>query len=80
MGYSLAMGFVYGSFIGYLSSTQQIFQIQYGLGARFPLVFAIFALSIGTASLCNGRLVLRIGMRRLSTRSLQTLTSLSTAF
>ena len=54
VGYSLAMGFVYGSFIGYLSSTQQIFQIQYGLGARFPLVFAIFALSIGTASLCNG--------------------------
>ncbi len=80
VGYSLAMGFVYGSFIGYLSSTQQIFQIQYGLGARFPLVFAIFALSIGTASLCNGRLVLRIGMRPLSTRSLQTLTSLSTAF
>ena len=80
LGYSLAMGCVYGSFIGYLSSTQQIFQIQYQLGTRFPVVFAVFALSIGTASLYNGRLVLRLGMRPLSIRALQILAPLSTAF
>ena len=80
LGNALAMGFVFGTFIGYLSSTQQIFQIQYGLGTRFPLFFAILALSIGCAALLNGRLVLRFGMRPLSIWSLRILSTLSAVF
>ena len=80
LGNALAMGFVFGTFIGYLSSTQQIFQVQYGLGTRFPLFFAILALSIGCAALLNGRLVLRFGMRPLSIWSLRILSTLSAVF
>jgi DHA1 family bicyclomycin/chloramphenicol resistance-like MFS transporter len=63
IGYTLTAGFVSGAFLGYLNSTQQIFQEQYALGELFPIIFAIIALSIGGASLTNSRLVMRFGMR-----------------
>ena len=66
LGYTLTMGFAFGAFIGYLSSSQQIFQVQYQLQERFPLYFGFLACAIGCASLCNARLVMRFGMRRLS--------------
>ena len=65
LGYTLAAGFVFSPFLGYLSSAQQIFQIQYGLGNLFPLYFAVLAFAIGVAGFVNGRLVMRYGMRRL---------------
>ena len=65
-GYSLTMGCIFGAFVGYLSSSQQIFQVQYGLGTLFPLYFGILASVIGCASLVNARLVMRFGMRRLA--------------
>jgi len=79
-GYTLAAGLIFGAFVGYLSSAQQIFQIQYGLGELFPLYFAALALAIGGASLVNARLVMRHGMRRLSAWALGLLTGLSLAF
>ena len=66
LGYTLAAGFVFSPFLGYLSSAQPILQIQYGLGNLFPLYFAFLALAIGIAAFINGRLVMRYGMRRLS--------------
>lgn len=66
LGYTLTMGFVFGAFIGYLSSSQQMFQVQYGLGNLFPLYFGVLAAVIGCAALVNARLVMRFGMRRLS--------------
>ena len=79
-GYTVTSGLIFGAFVGYLNSAQQIFQIKYGLGALFPLYFAVLALSIGAASLLNGRLVMRHGMRRLSAWALGLLTGLSLAF
>ncbi len=79
-GYTLASGLIFGAFVGYLSSAQQIFQIQYGLGALFPLYFAALALAIGSASFVNARLVMRHGMRRLSAWALGLLAGLSLAF
>ncbi len=70
LGYTLTMGFVFGAFIGYLSCSQQIFQVQYERYEMFPLYFGILAAVIGCASLVNARLVLRFGMRRLSRLSL----------
>lgn len=55
-----------GPFVAYLSSAQQIFQDVYGTGALFPVYFGVLALAIGCASLVNGRLVLKHGMRRLA--------------
>ena len=66
LGYTLATGCVHAPFIAYLSSAQQIFQEAYGTGALFPVYFGVLALAIGGASLVNGRLVPRHGMRRLS--------------
>jgi DHA1 family bicyclomycin/chloramphenicol resistance-like MFS transporter len=70
LGYTLVSGLVSGLFIGFLSSSQQLLQIQYELGGQFPLYFAIIALSIGAASFVNARLVLRHGMVVLSAWSL----------
>ena len=62
-GYTVSTGLISGAFLGYLNSAQQIFQEHYALGERFPLFFAMIALSIGVASFLNARLVLRFGMR-----------------
>jgi DHA1 family bicyclomycin/chloramphenicol resistance-like MFS transporter len=78
MGYTISAGLVGGAFLGYLNSTQQIFQEQYGLGARFPLVFSIISLSLGLASFLNARLVLRFGMRFLVRWALILIVGLST--
>ena len=67
MGYTIASGFIFGPFLGYLSTTQQIFQTTFDKGDYFALYFAVAALSLGSASLFNARLVMRMGMRRLST-------------
>ncbi len=65
MGYTVAMGFIFGAFLGYLSASQTIFQEYYDLGTRFPFVFALLAFSIGLASFFNGTMVVRYGMRKL---------------
>lgn len=70
IGYTLITGFVTGSFMVYLSSSQQIFEIQYQLKETFPYIFAGLALSIGTAILLNGTLVVRFGMSKMITTSL----------
>ena len=71
---------IFGAFIGYLSSAQQVFQGHYGVGVLFPAYFAVLALAIGGASMVNARLVMRFGMRYLSRRALWTLSGLSVVF
>ena len=66
MGYTIASGLVFGFFIGYLSTAQQIFQTSFNQGDWFALYFGMAALSIGSASFLNARLVMMMGMRRLS--------------
>jgi DHA1 family bicyclomycin/chloramphenicol resistance-like MFS transporter len=80
LGYTVAAGLVFGSFIGYLNSAQQILQEQYALGTRFPLYFAVLAIALGCASLTNVRLVMIHGMRRLSVWSLRAVAGLSILF
>ncbi len=80
LGYTIATGLIFGAFLGYLNSAQQMFQVQYGLGRQFPLYFAMLALSLGSASFLNARLVMRYGMRSLSFHSLLAIGGLSTIF
>jgi MFS transporter, DHA1 family, multidrug resistance protein len=70
MGFTLISGFVVGSFLVYLSSAQQIFQLQYGLKNEFPYIFAGLAISLGLAIFLNATLVLRYGMEKLVTWAL----------
>ena len=80
MGYTVTAGLVFGFFLGYLNSAQQIFQEEYALGAEFPLYFAFLALSMGCASLFNARLVLHHTLQSLSRRALISISVLSAGF
>ena len=80
LGYTLAAGMIAGAFIGYLNSAQQIFQDLYNLGQRFPLYLAILALSIGSASFLNSRIVVQWGMRPLSRIAIRLLIVLSVVY
>lgn len=64
-GYTITAGLISGVFLGYLNSTQQIFQEQYSLGRLFPLYFGAISFSLGIASLINARIVILLGMRYL---------------
>jgi MFS transporter, DHA1 family, multidrug resistance protein len=66
IGYTVISGLVFGAFSGYLISSQQILQIQYKLGDRFPIYFGVLAICIGAATLTNARLVMGFGMYRLT--------------
>ena len=46
----------------YLSASEQIFRVQYGLAEEFPYIFAGLAISVGLATFLNGSLVMRFGM------------------
>ncbi len=61
----LVSGLIFGIFIGYLGSVQELFDKVYGVGERFPLFFGSLALAIGGASLFNARFVMALGMRKL---------------
>ena len=70
IGYTLISGFITGSFIVYLSASQQIFQEQYDLKESFPFIFASLAISVGLSILLNSFLVIKYGMEKLVTISL----------
>jgi bicyclomycin resistance protein len=70
MGYTAVMGLVFGIFLSYLNAAQQIFETNYKAGELFPIYFAINALSLGTASIINAKLVMKLGMRFLSLRAM----------
>ena len=70
MGYSIAMGCIFGAFLAYLSASQTIFQTIYDTKQNFPLIFALLAAAIGLASLFNGSLVMRLGMSKLCNAAL----------
>ena len=64
-GYSIVGGFTFAAFVSYLSTSQQILQEDYGLGAQFPLAFGFLALAIGLSSLANSVLVGKFSMTQI---------------
>ncbi len=66
VGYTVALGFMFGNLMSYIGSAQQIFVDTYDLGPLFPLAFGSIACFMALSSLVNSRLVLRLGMRRIS--------------
>ena len=69
-GYTVILSAILGSFIGFLSSVQQVMQVIYDVGEHFPFYFAAMALSLGCASFLNGTLVLRYGTKTLALRAM----------
>lgn len=68
--YTLISGLMTAAFMVYLSASKQIFQDQYGFVSEFAYIFAALAFSIGIATFLNGSLVLKYGMKKLSTTAL----------
>ena len=70
IAYTLISGLITGSFMVYLSTSQQIFQEQYGLKEAFPYIFAGLATASGGAILLNGLFVVKYGMKKIINVSL----------
>ena len=70
IAFTLISGFITGSFMVYLSTSQYIFEVQYDLGDDFPLIFASLAVGVGFATYLNGVFVVRVGMKRIALLSL----------
>lgn len=79
-GYTLCMGICFGSFIGYLNSSRQIFQTQFGVGDMFALYFGVLALVLGAASLMNSRIVAKFGMFHICLYSFAAIVAVSAIF
>lgn len=67
--YLICMGICFGSFIGYLNSSQQIFQDQFGVGGMFTVYFGVLALVFGVSSLVNAKFVEKLGMHTICMRA-----------
>ena len=78
--YTIAMGCSFGCFLSYLSSCQQIFQVQFGVGEMFVVFFGLQATAIGVSSFLNSRLVERLGMRAICFRAFSAVSLISLAF
>lgn len=66
IGYMLATALVWGGWLGFIYSAQQIFAEVFHASALFPPVFALCSVSMAIAALTNAKLVERFGMRRLA--------------
>lgn len=66
LGYMTASGVIFGALFAFIGASEQIFSDVFNEGDRFPLWFAIIALTLGIANFTNASLVERYGMRRLS--------------
>ncbi len=78
--YTLAGGIMFGSFVGYLSSAQQIFQVQYLSGDMFAIYFGLLALALGLASFSNSKLVHKFSMESLCRVAVSLLSVISLMF
>ncbi|MEZ5758547.1 MAG: multidrug effflux MFS transporter [Emcibacteraceae bacterium] len=68
--YTLGMGLMFSSMMGYINSSRQIFQEIFNTGEMFVLYFGGLALTFGVASLLNSNLVMKYGMRTISRRAM----------
>lgn len=66
IAFTIVSGFISGAFIVYLSASQVIFEIQYGLVDEFPYIFAGLAAGVGLSTFLNGSFVMRLGMWKLA--------------
>lgn len=80
LGYTIAMGCVFGAFLSYLSASRQVFQDALNAGEMFAIYFGLASLAIGAASVLNSLLVMRLGMRLLTQSALVALVLLSGLF
>lgn len=75
--YTFCRGLSFSILVGYLTSSQQIFQNYFDTGEMFAVYFAILALFIGAASLVNARVISKFGMQKITEGALLILAGIS---
>jgi len=80
MSLTIAMGLIFGCFMSYLNSSQQIFQNQFLVGDMFSVYFGILALVMGVSSMVNAQLVQKVGMQILTQYAFLTIVLASIIF
>lgn len=73
LAYMMASALVFGSFIGYLATSQPLLQVEYQLGDSFAFVFGLLSLAVGLSSLLNAKLLSKFSMEQLCISSLTVL-------
>ena len=76
LGYMVALGFLFGCLMIYISTSQQMYEDVYGVVDWFPALFASVAGAMIVSSVVNSRYVGILGMRRLSHGALVCLVAL----
>jgi DHA1 family bicyclomycin/chloramphenicol resistance-like MFS transporter len=66
VGYMIASTFMTACLFGYVTSSEQIYVDVFGLGPLFPVAFASVAIALSFGTFLNSRIVMRLGMRRIS--------------
>jgi MFS transporter, DHA1 family, multidrug resistance protein len=79
-GYTIAVGMIFGAFISYLGSSEQIFGESYEQHEYFALWFGGLAISIALAMILNARLVMKLGMRTLTKYAVRVCVLVSAVF
>ena len=80
MAYTLAGGCCYGALMGYVNSSQQLFQELYRVGELYGLIFGASAAFIAAATLLNARLVRQVAMERVCVTAVAVLVGWSLLF
>jgi DHA1 family bicyclomycin/chloramphenicol resistance-like MFS transporter len=70
LSYIMATAVLFGTLMGFLTSSQQIYVQQFGMGAWFPAFFAAGGVVAALSGFANSQLVTRFGMEKLSHRAL----------
>lgn len=78
--YMICNGLCFGSLIGYLGASQQIFQDHFSVGEAFAFYFGGLALVLGVASLVNAKIVGKLGMRHICIQAMGTTVIASAIF
>ena len=78
--FTFVSGLATAAFMVYLSSSQHIFQVQYGLVEEFPYIFAGIAVVVGLSTFLNGTFVIRFGMLKLVSAFTLALTLISLSY
>ncbi|MES2442627.1 MAG: multidrug effflux MFS transporter [Pseudomonadota bacterium] len=77
VGYTLAIALLSGGMFGFIGSVQQIMADVFHRPEWLTLLFAAVASSMAVASFVNSRLVMRLGMRRISHSALAAMVAIA---
>jgi MFS transporter, DHA1 family, multidrug resistance protein len=77
LSYILATALLFGALMGFLTSSQQIYVQQFGMGVWFPALFAAGGICSAIGGFVNSQAVTRFGMVRLSHAALIVFTTVS---